>query len=38
MVDNYDNQITVRYDDTKLNLKWPIKKEDMIISKRDLNV
>ena len=35
---DYDNQITVRYDDTKLNLKWPIKKEDMIISKRDLNV
>ena len=35
---DYDNQITVRYDDPSLKLKWPIKKEDMIISKRDLNV
>ena len=32
---DFDTQKTVRYDDPRLKLKWPIKEKDMIVSKRD---
>lgn len=32
---DYDTQKTVKYNDPRLNLKWPIDEKKMIISKRD---